>query len=174
MEQLGQTADELRQLYTDVGLRPYRVFSVVVQWSGGKIGVGVAVVARQTEFLPTPLVDLSPVWSEVKSAGKVEDGVATLRQISPRLTEDEVRGLFFQDEIEPGQEGFLEVVHDARDGQTERRRFTVRGAPYRKAGKFEWTCRLQRARKDRKRDGELDGRTEFPERVLNPLMAEDE
>ena len=173
MEELGETADELRQLYTDLGLRPYRVFSVLVQWSGGKIGKGVADVVRETEFLPTPLVDLAPVWTEMKSAGKVEDGVATLREISPRLTEDQVRGLFFQDALKPGQEGFIEVVEDARDGQSPRRRFGVRGAPYRRAGKFEWACRLQRARKDRKRSGELDEPTSNPARLQNPLMDEE-
>lgn len=174
VEELGQTADELRQLFTDIGMRPYRVFSVRVRWSGRKIGVGTATVVEETEFLPTPLVDLSPVWSEVKSAGKVEDGVATLREVSPRLTEDQVRGLFFQDKLGPGEEGFIEVVHDARDGVTERRRFTVRGVPVRKESKFQWTVRLQRARKDRHRDGTPDVRTERPERILNPLLGETE
>lgn len=174
VEELGQTVDELRQLYTDVGMRPYRVFSVVVRWSGRRIGAGVADVVRETEFLPTPLVDLAPVSAEAKSAGVVEDGGTILREISPRLTEDQVRGLFFQDELGPGEEGFIEVVHDVRDGQTDRRRFTVRGGPVRKESKFQWTCRLVRARKDRNRDGTLDVRTELPERLLNPLLGETE
>ena len=163
----------MRQLKTDLGLRPYRVVSVLLSWSGRKVGVGIPSVVREVERLPTPLVDLSPVRTSNRSAGKVEEGSAYLREVSPRYTEAELQGVLFQGELQPGQEGFLEVRHDSRDGVTERRRFGVEGVPYRAAGKFQWVVKLKRQRPDRKTDGKLDERTEFPERITNPLMAED-
>jgi len=165
-------ADELRQLYTDLGLRPYRVFSVLQGWSGGKVGDGIPRVLREVEFLPTPLVDLTPVRRRPTEGGFTEDGTVTLHEISPRLTEDQVQQLC-SPQLLPGQESYVEVRHDARDGETTRRRFTVQGVPFRKAGKFEWWVRLVKANPDRGRAGALSGeRQEFPERLTNPLMDE--
>ena len=174
MEDLGALADDLRQLYTDIGLRPYRVFSVVVAWSGGAVGRGTPAVVSEKELLPTPEVDLRPVRSEMRTGGKVEEGEARLRQISPRYTEEDVEVLFHRHPLPPGHEGFLEVRVDARDGETERRRFVVRGAPYRKAEAFEWVVGISRQRQDRKPNGQLDERTALPERLINPLMQPEE
>ena len=153
-EQLGPTVDSLRQLYTDFGLRPYRVFSVVYEWSGGDVGRGTARVLSEAELLPTPsLKETSGVLSEERSAGLVERGSTRLEQVSPRYTEDEVKQLFHRLPLQPGQQGFVEVRVDARDGQTERRRFIVRGMPYRDAGAFQWKVSLMRQDEDRSRLG---------------------
>lgn len=175
VEQLGGVADELRQLFTDAGLRPYRVFSVQEQWSGGTVGVGIPVVVRETEFLPTPLLDLTPLRRKMNQGGFSEDGAVTLRQISPRLTEDQVGLLCCGDRSIPGRETYIEVRHDARDGtEVPRRRFTIQGVPFRKAGKFEWQVRLLKANPDRSPQGALTGeRQEFPDRLRNPLMDEE-
>lgn len=173
VEELAPIADEMRQLLTDFGLRPYRVFSVVVAWSGKAIGRGNALVVSEQELLPTPLVDLSPVRTEVKTAGRVEEGDATLRQVSARYTEADLEVLFCRHPLPPGHEAFVEVRIDARDGaDTKRRRFVVRGAPYRRAGDFEWTVKLSRQQEDRKPDGQLSERTEYPDRLKHPLMGE--
>ena len=40
VESLGYVADDLRQIYTNLGARPYRINAVVVRWTGGAIGRG--------------------------------------------------------------------------------------------------------------------------------------
>lgn len=174
VEGLGAVADDLRQLYTDLGLRPYRVFSVLQQWSGRRIGAGVVQVVREVELLPTPLVDLTPVRRKQNEGGFTEDGLVTLRELSPRLTEEQVVALCCPRPLEPGQEAFIEVRHDARDGETPRRRFSVESPPFRKAGKFEWMVRLRKANPDRAPSGATTGeRDPFPNRIRNPLMDEE-
>lgn len=164
-------ADELRQLYTDLGLRPYRVFSVAQQWSGQAVGRGTLSVLSEVELLPTPLVDFTPMRRRMTEGGFTEDGLVTLREISPRYTEEDVQALCCRRSDVPGREVFIEMRHDARDGQTVRRRFTIESVPFRKAGKFEWQVRLRKANPDRAPNGATTGeRQEFPDRLKNPLM----
>lgn len=153
VEDLGDTVDELRQLYTDFGMRPYRVFSVVYLWTGGAIGRGEAIVESEKEFLPTPWVDTKPVRSDPRSGGIVERGMATLREVSPRLTEDEISDMCGCEHRDPARQTFIEVTMDARDGSSKRRRFAVAGVPYRNAGGFEWEVQIVRQDQDRERDG---------------------
>lgn len=173
VEQLGAVADDLRQLQTDFGLRPYRVVSVLQRWSGGRVGAGTVAVVRELELLPTPLIEWA-VRRRNTEGGYTEDGSAVLSEISPRLTEEQVQQLVAPGGLGPGEESFLEMRMDARDGVVvPRRRFTVQGPPFRKAGKFEWRVRLVKANPDRDHQGGLGGeRTDFPERLRNPLMAE--
>lgn len=154
VESLGETVDSLRQLYTDFGLRPYRVFSVVYEWSGGDVGRGLPRVISEQEMLPTPrVIETSGVSGELRSAGLVERGTVRLEQVSPRYTEDQVRLLFFQYPLPPGKQGFIEMRIDSRDGSTERRRFIVRGIPFRDAQGFQWRVTLLRQDEDRTRSG---------------------
>lgn len=138
VESLGTTVDDLRQLYTDFGLRPYRVFSVVVHWTGGRIGYGTEMRESELEILPTPKLNMSGVTADMKSAGFTENGRIRVTQISPNYTEDDIDALFFLQPLPPGHQGFWEVRIDQRDGQTLVRRFMVYGAPWRMAGNFEW------------------------------------
>lgn len=173
VEELADVADDLRQLQTDFGLRPYRVFSVLQHWSGGRVGAGLVATVREIEFLPTPLVDVLPVKRRMTEGGFTEDGDTWLKEISPRLTEDEVQNLVAPQGLQAGDDPFIEVRMDARDGQSERRRYTVQGPPVRDAGAFQWKVRLVKANPDRSRQGEPTGeRQAFPERLRNPLMAE--
>lgn len=176
MEGLGETVDDLRQIYTDLGMRPYRVFSVLAEWSGRKVGVGTVRVLREVEFLPTPLlIDLEGVKTRPRNAGKVEEGTAWLTEISPRLTEDQVLALASPGPLPAGLETYLEIRLDARDGQTKRRRYNVSGVPVRRAEQFDWKVQLTRARPDRERNGSSgERRVDPPRLVRNPLMAEDE
>jgi hypothetical protein len=166
-EGMGAIVDDVRSLVSDMGLRPYRVFSVLVRWSGGEVGRGEP-VSFEREFVPTPKLIEPSVTSEPRSGGLVERGLATLTEISPRYTEDELRDLFGCDE-RPGVEIFVEVRVDARDGSTERRRFAVSGMPFRDADGFQWVARLIRQDGGRRRDGsvrvvgELDGCSTAPE-----------
>ena len=154
VEDMGGLVDDLRQMYTDFGLRPYRVFAVTYRWSGGAIGHGEACVEKTVEFLPTPELSVGSVRTEARTAGTVERGAIRLRGVSPRYTEDEIRNLAgCAGCTDVGCQVFIEVVMDARDSTTKRRRFTVRGVPDRRADNFDWEVSLDRQDNDRQRDG---------------------
>jgi hypothetical protein len=150
---LGKTVDRARQIRVDMGLTPYRVFSVVMAWSGGKRGVGTQRLVRETEFLPTPEIRLDGQSRELRPGGARERGRPRLRRISPRYSEDEVRALLHRDLLD-GEEGHIEVRMDGRlDDKPRRRRFTVAGAPFLDQAKFEWTVQIAEQDDPRKRNG---------------------
>lgn len=155
VEQLGKTVDDLRQLYTDFGLRPYRVFSVVTRWSGGAPGRGDEALVSETELLPTPVVKVDGLRGELTSGGLTERGTTRLSELSPRYTEDEIRQLFHCEPLPDGLQGWIEIRIDARDGSTERRRFVTRGVPERDAERFQWRSVLIRQDSARTRSGAL-------------------
>ncbi len=141
--EMGSVVDDIRQLYTDFGQRPYRVFSVVYEWSGGIVGRGTPSVLAQMEFLPTPKTTLATIRDDMKSGGIVERGTVNVTEISPRYTEDQVNQMFHCGAPLPeGQEGFIEITMDKRDGYSERRRFRVHDVPERDAWNFMWRVNL--------------------------------
>lgn len=149
-EQLGGLVDDARTMLSELGLRPYRVWLVTVRWAGGEIGVGEPIVLSEREFLPTPYVDTRPLSTELKSGGRTDNGFLRLTEISPRYTEDEIWGLF---DAANGEQVFIEIRIDERDGKTERRRFVVRGQPWRDAENFQWVVSLSTEQQARTRDG---------------------
>lgn len=152
VEQLGPVADSIRQIATDLGARPYRVFSVRYRWSGGAIGNGVPERITEIELLPTPKVAFEQLPVELRTAGNVERGGFVLRQISPRYTEDQLTELGYS--TDPGVEAFVEVSLDARDSDpSKRRRFAKAGVPWYDAERFQWSVRLTRQDSDRSRSG---------------------
>lgn len=156
VESLGAVADDLRQIATDLGLRPYRVFSVTYRWTGGAPGMGEAQVVSQQELLPTPKLGLDGVGKELRAGGLVERGTVTLTQVSPRYTEQQI-GSLFADGRQLGREfqTFVEVVMDRRDGDGQpRRRFVVAGVPSRDPDSFQWVVRLLRQDAQRLPDGQ--------------------
>lgn len=156
VEQLGPLVDELRQLNTDFGLRPYRVFSVVVRWSGGAVGKGNPTVITDKELLPTPNVPgLHTLEDRMTEGGRSERGSILMTEVSPRYTEDEVRSLFHVHPLLSGDDGFLELRIDGRDGETIRRRFACL-VPGRRADKFDWAVRLRRQNQNEHRTTSTD------------------
>ena len=155
VEDMQPIVDDARQLNTDFGLRPYRVVSVVVRWTGGERGRGDPVVESEKEFLPTPKVkDYSAsLDGELKAAGITDRGTIRLSEISARYTEDDLDALFHLQPLPKDREGFVEVRHDRRDGETKRRRFVVEGVPFHDAENFQWVCRLLAQDPDRTRAG---------------------
>lgn len=152
-ESLGDIVDAGRQLLTDFGLRPYRMFSIVERWSGGEEGRGILSTVSQLEFLPTPRIDLTTIRTKLDAGGTNEDGFHTVREISPRYTEDDIRSLMHVLPLPPGSIGYVEIRHDSRDGRTERRRYVVRGVPWRDAENFQWVASLSSQEKPRPRSG---------------------
>ena len=153
VELLGDVADDLRQLLTDFGVRPYTVRTVRVRWSGGEIGRGEPTVVFDLPLEPTPLVsDIRSVRRELGNAGIVARGDVRLSEVSPRYTEREIVNYFHQG-MGPDEVGFIEVRIDDRDGQPERKRYVVAGTPERRAVRFDWTVTLTKQDGDRNLDG---------------------
>lgn len=142
---LGSVVDDIRQIATDLGARPYRVFSVTQSWSGGERGRGVLTVTCEEEFLPTPLVKDWFVRRELENVGSVERGIVELREVSPRYTEAQIMSLcpYPPCSNASGTETFIEMRIDSRDGtEVKHRRFVVANAPFLDAEKFEWRVKL--------------------------------
>lgn len=151
---LTGVVDGLRQLQTEVGLRPYRVFAVVIDWTGKEEGRGDPVVT-ELELLPTPLVKFRGLRLELKTAGKTDRGYIDISEISPRFTEDQLQRSFHVKPLTDAQEAFYEVRQDAREGaEPLRRRFVIRGVPERDAENFQWTMRLSAQNQQRDRNGQ--------------------
>jgi hypothetical protein len=150
-EDLAGIVDEARQMVTDFGMRPYRVFSVVVRWSGGARHRGTPEVVSTEEFLPTPSID-GRLSRELREAGAVERGVVRLTGLSSRYTEDDIDRLCRRIGRD-GDEHYIEVVMDERDGVSERRRYVVSAVPFRRPESFDWEAQLTRQDEGRTRQG---------------------
>lgn len=151
-------ADELRDLYTSFGLRPYVVRIIRTRWTGGARGLGEEYVTHQREILPTPRIsDLSSLTQVLHPIGLDEHGSIQLSEVSGRYTEDELRGLD-SDGTPPAEDEqtYYEVEFPRVDSQPgERRRFFLRSAPMYQSDRFQWTLTLERAHEGRDRAGEL-------------------
>jgi hypothetical protein len=159
-----EVADEIRQLNTDFGLRPYRVFLVHQQWTGPARGMGEPREISRVELLPTPEVaDMTATGRSLHAIGLVEDGSLKLSEISARYTEDELLGRTpdVRDPLLPrtgkkNVEFYYEVVHQRRrDDPAARRRYVPDAAADLKPGQFGWTVHLKKQQGDAARDGGL-------------------
>jgi hypothetical protein len=158
---LGDVVDEARQTLTDLGMRPYRVFSVVERWSSGVVGRGTAKVISEVELVPPPFVDFNPLKRKYGGAGSVERGEILLRKVSPRYTEDELFALM-RPVTTAGEAAYIEIRADGRfegaGGEgPKRRRFVVKGVPWLDQAKFEWVVRLFQQDNPRTRRGRPAG-----------------
>jgi len=152
-ERLAATVNRVRGQMTELGLRPYRVFSIERHWTGGQVGRGDVSEVLAREFLPRPKVEFR-TRREPGPAGWVERGVVVVSEINPQLTEDEVLDLVHvvrMGEAKPGDERFLEITMDARDGASERRRFVMVEPPVRQG--FGWRVVLRQQDSGRSRAG---------------------
>lgn len=124
-EDLIPVADDIRQLATEFGLRPYRVFLVWVGYTSDEdadglpdvdvqgtapddntIGAGRPFLIAEMELLPTPRVGpLGGVRQNLEPVGLTEAGGLTIDQISASYSEDLLFGLLYElrDEQHPAQ-----------------------------------------------------------------------
>ena len=154
---LKPVADDLRDLYTQFGLRPYVVRLIRTRWTGGKRGIGQEEVVDEHTLLPTPRVrDLSGLREVLQPVGLDELGDVQVDQISPKMTEDELRFLD-KHTAEPARDDeavWWDIEFVRPDGLPGlRRRFVLVGAPDYRADRFGWSVRLAKAHEDRGRDG---------------------
>ena len=151
-ESLGSTVDQIRQIATDLGVRPYRVWLVHWQWPR-KPGLGVPRETSRREILPTPRVmDLSGVPLSLASVGLTEMGGIKVDRISQRFSEDDLTGRTpdLRDPVRDatnreGSEFFYEVRETRTTvPPTKPRRFIPANVPMLRRSGMEWSIMLNR------------------------------
>lgn len=155
---LISTADSIRDLYVQLGMRTYLVSIVRTGWTGGRRGIGVEYLKEEIEILPTPrLTTLDSVTEILQPVGLDEIGSVMLSEISGRYTEDELLGRYRDGILIPKDEQvFYEIHFPQKDGNPGiRRRFVTRAAPYYSASRLQWSIQLDRSHEDRSRNGDL-------------------
>lgn len=147
--------DDLRDLCTVFGLRPFAVRVVRTRWSGGQRGMGQEYVDLARDILPTPKVEgMGNIDESVEGGGMIEVGQLTIKRIATRYTEEQLRG-WGDDSAPPPDDAdvFWEIEFLGKTGRTFKRRFVISGTP--SYGTFGWTVSLVRAHNDRDLRGEL-------------------
>jgi hypothetical protein len=166
--QMTPIVDELRQLATDFGIRPYRVFLVHIQWSGTRLGEGTPTEISRRELLPTPRVrDLGSTNEVLRSVGLAESGSLFVDQISAKYAEDDLMGRTpdLQDPAMPRTStrnvDFFWEVQEFRPGQPPAvpRRYVPANAPTLKKDGFQWAVSLAKQDFDRSRQQTFDRRS---------------
>lgn len=168
-QRLAPVADNVRQIATTLGARPYRVFLVWTKWTGEERGEGVEQEARRIEILPTPRIqNLDSVSYSLMHAGTLPVGSIRVDLISgATFSADILSGNYVpvahEDFIPEPFEFFYEVVEDGRgDDPATRSRFRLLSFPFRRATKVDWTVTLERVSLDRNRYAQSQVPEEFP------------
>lgn len=155
--ELSECVDCWRQIASDLGARPYRIYLVKTRWTGKRRGEGVENPVDVHEITPTPKAEpVSSIQQQLQDIGLDEVGSLQITEISPRYTEDRIMGRTEQGKDIAANESFYwEVVLTRnRPGErAKRRRFMVTGVPSYEATKLQWTVRLVRAGSDRDAEG---------------------
>jgi hypothetical protein len=152
-ESLGTTIDQIRQIATDLGLRPYRVWLVHWEWPKSK-GVGQPREIYRQEILPTPKVaDMSGVPFNLAAVGLTEMGGIHVSKISQRYSEDDLIGRTpdMRDPRHPrtnrANVEFFWEVREARltEPPPKPRRFVPSGVPMLYRAGMEWRLSLTKS-----------------------------
>jgi hypothetical protein len=165
--QLIGVADNLRNLLTLFGMRPYEVHIVRTRWSGGERGIGQEFVISDTPILPTPLISsLDGITRIVNSVGIDEQGTVKLSEVSGRYSENFLSGQDYEGNPQDGDTQWFYEVQFPTPGTVAdgapRRRFFPSSSPTYNPSKFEWTLTLTRSHVDRLNDGTPAGAGDLP------------
>lgn len=161
-ESIGPAIDQIRQIPTDLGLRPYRVWLVHWMWPERR-GVGVPREISRIEMLPTPVVsDMTGIPFNLAAVGLTEGGGVSLSNVSQRYSEDDLTGRspLMRDTVrtktsKSTMEFFYEIgERRATDPSPKRRRFVVSGVPMLNRTGMRWRVNLTKA--ESSYDGPLD------------------
>ena len=154
---LRPVADRLRQLSSELGASPYRVFLVHTAWTGGDRGRGIERVVKTVEILPTPRVRaIDAVTRRPTAIGILEAADIMVDRVSAiRFDEDTLRGMTSGGgEIPKNQHFYYEIVEDTRSTPNpQRRRFRPSGAASLSRAGLSFRVNLQRQQEDRSRRG---------------------
>ena len=152
---LQVAVDDVRDIFAQLGVRPYDVNLVWTRWSGGARGEGIEIVSRVDTLLPVPkIADLSELQLGSESIGTIEAGVIRVSEISARFTEDYLMGRGDGGEELPRDQSFSwEIAYQTVDGIGPRRRFAPVSAPAFIGDSVMWQVDLVRVSEDRTRAG---------------------
>jgi len=152
--------NRVRQIATDLGVRPYRVFLVWTTFDGEERGEGSEYELARVEILPTPKIgELTSLGMNPYSQGFASTGSLRLEKISAGFTQPQLMGL----EV-PGRgqlqnmsnnvDFWYEMREDGRGGdQPVPLRYRLASSPYRAAGKVSWSVMLERQDEATQMDG---------------------
>jgi hypothetical protein len=169
--QLTSVVDEIRQLYEEFAIRPYRVFLIHVLWTGGRRGAGQAIETSRRQVEPTPRVrDMNSTNEILRATGLSEEGSIVVDQISAKYAEDDLMGRTpdLQDpEVQrtsvANAEFFWEVQENrAGAPRAVRRCYKPTSVPFLSRDGFQWRVVLTKSDYDPHRaDGQLTPRGAF-------------
>jgi hypothetical protein len=168
MVSLVPLVDVIRQnTVVDLGLRPYRVFLIHVQWSGAKPGDGQPTEMSRREIKPTPRVrDMSSTTEVLSAFGRLEEGGIVVDKISAKFSEDDLMGKT-PDLVNPARprtgkrngEFFWEVQENRPVNPNPiPRRYVPAAAPTLMRGGSHWRVPLNKQNTDRSRTQTFDRR----------------
>jgi hypothetical protein len=142
-DSLGPTVDRIRQLRTDMGLAPYRVFLVHWRWPS-KRGLGRPVEIARDEVLPNPKIsDMTGTLIGVAAFGATEGGGLFVSKISTKYSENDLLGRTpdLVDSVRPKTSAsnveFFWEVQLARGG-SKPRRYIPQGVPMLDRSGIQW------------------------------------
>lgn len=147
---LGPSIDRIRQIATDLGVRPYRVWLVHIKWPGKK-GLGFPQVISKREILPTPRVrDMASTGLSLSAYGLTEVGGLTVDQISAKYSEDDLRGRTpdMVDTVDPRtNDSHVEFYYEVQESRPttpppQPRRYVVNGVPSLNRNGMHWIVSL--------------------------------
>jgi len=169
MSRLVPSIDKIRQIATDLGLRPYRVYLIHILWSGDRVGDGHPEEISRREILPTPRIrDMSATTEVLSQFGRVEEGGILVDRISAKFSEDDLMGatpdLIDSDSPRTGKRNaeFFWEVQENRPGcpNPPPRRFAPAGAPTLMRGGLSWRLPLTKQMVNRSRHQTMDRRAQ--------------
>lgn len=160
VHRIGRIADNARGIATRLGARPFRVFMVWEQWSGGERGEGTVTTTTRIELLPTPKIEnIDALVSPTTIAGTIPTGNIRIRDVSSyEYTQEVLSGTLMpnqSDKIPDPYNFFYEVVEDDRHGVNPRRMsFRLTAPPALIATSAMYVLLLERISEDRNRAGD--------------------
>lgn len=143
---LGGRVDRIRQISTNLGIRPYTVWLTWLKYPGRR-GQGVPTLYKRVALLPNPKVTNIDTLNYVStSLGSLPIGSVRVDKVSVTYTEDFLQGRDSgQDEVPEDIEFFYEIVQDGRgDEPAQRTKYRIASPPYLQAGKVGYSLVLER------------------------------
>lgn len=143
LDELVPDIDAIRaEINPEVGIRQYRVFTVLRTWNGEERGAPGGFEEVETELTPQPLVEAfaDSMGGRLLAAGLDEAGIVRLREVSLTYTTAELAGAG----IERHQEWLIRLKDAYGQGEPNRD-FVVKGLYPDRLKDIGWLVTLSRA-----------------------------